>query len=163
MTGADEHRIILCEHSRTLKPDSTTKSMVQNARSRTLMNAQCYGSNFLRKRQTLSRGFCNRAGLNSVEAGSSRPARPQPADRNISCSPDPTLTAASNAACPIAHRVWYHEGRREHGAAYGSDRGILCSPQRSLAHHHKRAAERTLQQEPASDPIEFPPGPALAR
>ena len=62
--------------------------------------------------------------------------------------------------CGLPYRApgfWYHEGRLEHGAAYWSDRGILCSPQCSLAHHRKRAAEGTLQQEPAPDPFEFPP------
>ncbi|RRI05473.1 hypothetical protein EH240_06200 [Mesorhizobium tamadayense] len=49
---------------------------------------------------------------------------------------------------------WYHQGKLENGPAYWSDRGILCSPHCSLAHHKKRAAEGTLPQEPASDPFQ---------
>ena len=62
--------------------------------------------------------------------------------------------------CGLPYRAtgfWHHGGQLEHGAAYWSDRGILCSPQCSLAHHRKRAAEGTLQQEPAPDPFEFQP------
>ncbi|QPC94176.1 hypothetical protein [Mesorhizobium sp. INR15] len=49
----------------------------------------------------------------------------------------------------------YYEGKIENGAAYWSDRGILCSPRCSIAHHRKRQAEGTLRQEPAPDPFEF--------
>lgn len=48
-----------------------------------------------------------------------------------------------------------HEGRIENGPAYWSDRGILCSPQCSLAHYKKRAAEGTLAHQPAPDPFEI--------
>ncbi|MBD0416054.1 hypothetical protein [Oryzicola mucosus] len=49
----------------------------------------------------------------------------------------------------------YHEGIVENGPAYWSDRGILCSPQCSLAHHQKRKAEGTLRQTPAPDPFDL--------
>lgn len=49
----------------------------------------------------------------------------------------------------------YHEGRVENGAAYWTDRGILCSPKCSLAHYRKRAADGTLPTEPASDPFDL--------
>jgi hypothetical protein len=53
----------------------------------------------------------------------------------------------------------YHEGIPEHGPAYWSDRGILCSPQCSLTHHRKRVTEGTLSEHPAPDPFEaFLPG-----
>ncbi|TPK41573.1 hypothetical protein FJ492_19400 [Mesorhizobium sp. B2-5-4] len=62
--------------------------------------------------------------------------------------------------CGLSYRAagfsCYH-GDVANGAAYWSDRGILCSPRCSLAHHRKRAAEGTLQQEPAPDPFEFQP------
>ena len=48
----------------------------------------------------------------------------------------------------------YYHGELERGPAYWSDRGIFCSPKCSLAHYRKRAAEGTLQQEPAPDPFE---------
>jgi hypothetical protein len=48
----------------------------------------------------------------------------------------------------------YHKGRIDHGPAYWSDRGILCSIECSLAHHKKRAAEGTLANRPAPDPFE---------
>ena len=51
----------------------------------------------------------------------------------------------------------YYHGELERGPAYWTDRGILCSPKCSLAHHRKRAAEGTLQQEPAPDPFEVQP------
>ena len=44
----------------------------------------------------------------------------------------------------------------ENGAAYWSDRGILCSPKCSLAHFRKREAEGTLSHEPAPDPFDDP-------
>lgn len=51
----------------------------------------------------------------------------------------------------------YHEGRIENGPAYWSDRGILCSPACSLAHHRRRATEGTLPAAPAPDPFGFDP------
>ena len=47
----------------------------------------------------------------------------------------------------------YYEGRSENGAAYWSDRGLLCSPKCSLVHHNKRVAEGSLQQDPAPEPF----------
>ncbi len=47
-----------------------------------------------------------------------------------------------------------HYGRIENGPAYWSDRGLLCSPQCSLAHYRKRAAEGTLPKQPAPDPMD---------
>lgn len=47
----------------------------------------------------------------------------------------------------------YHEGMIEHGPAYWTDRGLLCSPACSLAHHKKRAAEGTLPGKPVPDPF----------
>jgi len=40
------------------------------------------------------------------------------------------------------------------GPAYWTDRGVLCSPQCSLAHHRKRAAEGTLPPAPPPSPFE---------
>ncbi len=48
-----------------------------------------------------------------------------------------------------------HYGILENGPAYWSDRGILCSPTCSLEHHRRRAAEGTLQTEPAPNPFEI--------
>lgn len=48
----------------------------------------------------------------------------------------------------------HHEGIVENGAAYWTDRGLLCSPRCSLAHHLKRAAEGSLPTAPAPDPFE---------
>ena len=48
----------------------------------------------------------------------------------------------------------YYHGDIDNGAAYWSDRGVLCSPKCSLAHHGKRRAEGSLAQEPAPDPFE---------
>ncbi|CAN7351695.1 hypothetical protein [Mesorhizobium caraganae] len=56
-----------------------------------------------------------------------------------------------------ANGFWYYHGEPERGPAYWTDRGILCSPQCSLAHHRKREAEGTLPQEPAPDPFEVQP------
>jgi len=59
--------------------------------------------------------------------------------------------------CGLPYRATgfsHYHGMIEEGPAYWSDRGILCSPQCSLAHHKMRAAEGTLQQEPAPDPFE---------
>ncbi|WP_274629820.1 hypothetical protein [Arvimicrobium flavum] len=49
----------------------------------------------------------------------------------------------------------YWEGRVANGPAYWSDRGILCSPRCSLAHHQRRAAEGTLADAPAPDPFQL--------
>ena len=47
-----------------------------------------------------------------------------------------------------------HYGRLEEGPAYWCDRGVLCSPQCSMAHHRKRAAEGSLPDKPAPDPFD---------
>lgn len=47
-----------------------------------------------------------------------------------------------------------HGGRMEEGPAYFTDRGLLCSPQCSLAHYRRRADEGTLPAAPPSDPFE---------
>lgn len=52
---------------------------------------------------------------------------------------------------PLFHH--YH-GDIAQGAAYWSDRGVLCSPKCSLAHHARRAAEGTLVDRPAPDPMD---------
>ncbi|WP_127519621.1 hypothetical protein [Mesorhizobium sp. Z1-4] len=39
------------------------------------------------------------------------------------------------------------------GPAYWCDRGVLCSPRCSLAHHKMRTAEGTLPARPAPDPF----------
>ncbi len=49
----------------------------------------------------------------------------------------------------------HYHGRIEDGAAYWSDRGILCSPQCSVAHYLARRAEGTLPDLPAPDPFEI--------
>lgn len=49
----------------------------------------------------------------------------------------------------------HYEGKIENGPAYWSDRGILCSPRCSMAHHRRREAEGTLPAAPAPDPFEF--------
>ncbi|TIS99836.1 hypothetical protein [Mesorhizobium sp.] len=62
--------------------------------------------------------------------------------------------------CGLSYRAagfWYYRGKVEDGAAYWSDRGILCSPQCSLAYHHKREAEGTLPQVPTPDPFQIQP------
>ncbi len=46
-----------------------------------------------------------------------------------------------------------YKGILENGPAYWTDRGVLCSPRCSLAHHKKRAAEGTLPDKPAPDPF----------
>ena len=51
----------------------------------------------------------------------------------------------------------YHHGQIENGPAYWCDRGLLCSPRCSLAHHRKRAEAGTLQQQPAPNPFENDP------
>lgn len=50
-----------------------------------------------------------------------------------------------------------HYGRIENGPAYWCDRGLLCSPQCSLAHTRRRMAEGTLPSEPAPNPLEAAP------
>jgi recombinational DNA repair protein (RecF pathway) len=49
----------------------------------------------------------------------------------------------------------YHYGRVDQGAAYWSDRGILCSPRCAMTHHKRRAAEGTLPDAPAPDPFDI--------
>lgn len=51
----------------------------------------------------------------------------------------------------------YHYGDIDQGPAYWSDRGILCSPSCSMAHHRRREAEGTLPAKPAADPFEIDP------
>ncbi len=48
----------------------------------------------------------------------------------------------------------HHHGMVEDGPAYWCDRGVLCSPACSLAHHRRRAAEGTLPDKPAPDPFD---------
>jgi hypothetical protein len=50
---------------------------------------------------------------------------------------------------------WYYQGNVDNGPAYWSDRGILCSPACSVAHHRKRAAEGTLPDHPAPNPFDI--------
>lgn len=50
---------------------------------------------------------------------------------------------------------WYFQGAIENGPAYWSDRGILCSPQCSLAHYRRREADGTLPERPAPNPFEL--------
>lgn len=60
--------------------------------------------------------------------------------------------------CGLPYRAdgfWYYQGRIENGAAYWSDRGILCSPQCSLAHYRRREAEGTLAERPVPDPFDL--------
>ncbi len=56
-----------------------------------------------------------------------------------------------------ADGFWLHEGQIDNGPAYWCDRGLLCSPQCSLAHYRKRAAEGTLPAGPAPNPLETDP------
>ena len=51
----------------------------------------------------------------------------------------------------------YYHGDVRDGAAYWSDRGILCSPRCALAHHRRRAADGSLPPAPAPDPFEDDP------
>lgn len=53
----------------------------------------------------------------------------------------------------------YYEGRYEHGPAYWSDRGLLCSPACSLTHHVKRKAEGSLPERPVADPFDLEAAP----
>lgn len=48
----------------------------------------------------------------------------------------------------------YYEGQIDNGAAYWTDRGVLCSAQCSLTHYLKRGEEGTLPAAPADDPME---------
>ncbi len=49
----------------------------------------------------------------------------------------------------------YYHGDIDNGAAYWSDRGLLCSPQCSLTHFRRRTADGTLPAGPAPDPFEI--------
>jgi hypothetical protein len=49
---------------------------------------------------------------------------------------------------------WLYGGRIENGPAYWTDRGVLCSPQCSIAHQRKREAEGTLPIAPPPNPFE---------
>lgn len=53
-----------------------------------------------------------------------------------------------------AETFHYYEGNIDNGAAYWSDRGLLCSPQCSLRHYQMRRAEGSVGHEPAPDPFE---------
>lgn len=46
-----------------------------------------------------------------------------------------------------------YEGDVANGPAYWSDRGVLCSPGCSLAHHMKRMEEGSVASTPAPDPL----------
>ena len=48
----------------------------------------------------------------------------------------------------------FHRHGTEDGPAYWCDRGVLCSPQCSLAHFRRREAEGTLPTSPAADPFD---------
>lgn len=48
----------------------------------------------------------------------------------------------------------HYRGKVENGPAYWSDRGLLCSPRCSLAHSCRRAADGSLPQRPADNPLE---------
>lgn len=55
---------------------------------------------------------------------------------------------------PFGSPLFHHyKGDAAKGAAYWSDRGVLCSPGCSLAHHKKRAAEGTVPAAPAPNPM----------
>ncbi len=65
--------------------------------------------------------------------------------------------AYSCVECGLPFRspgFWYHEGIMEHGPAYWSDRGVLCSPKCSLTHYRRREAEGSLSSQPAPDPFD---------
>jgi len=49
----------------------------------------------------------------------------------------------------------YYHGNISNGPAYWSDRGILCSPQCSIAHTSRRSAEGSLPDHPAPNPFDF--------
>jgi hypothetical protein len=48
----------------------------------------------------------------------------------------------------------YYHGDIDNGPAYWTDRGILCSPRCSLAHHRRRSADETLPAAPAPYPFD---------
>ena len=52
---------------------------------------------------------------------------------------------------PLFH---YYHGEIGQGAAYWSDRGVLCSPACALQHHLKRRAEGSVASAPAPDPMD---------
>jgi hypothetical protein len=69
----------------------------------------------------------------------------------------PTTDLYRCIECGLPYRApgfSYYHGDIDNGPAYWSDRGILCSPRCSLAHHHRRESEGTLPQLPAPDPFE---------
>jgi hypothetical protein len=96
-------------------------------------------------------------GMFTLKSAKSRTRRPA-TDQDYRIGP-PVLArpdAYRCIECGLPYRAagfWHHRGKIEDGAAYWSDRGILCSPQCSLAHHRKRQAEETLPQAPAPDPF----------
>ncbi len=47
----------------------------------------------------------------------------------------------------------YHGGNIDHGPAYYTDRGVLCSAKCSLAHHRRRRADGTLPTTPPPNPM----------
>ncbi|UVF17785.1 hypothetical protein HPT29_014730 [Microvirga terrae] len=47
-----------------------------------------------------------------------------------------------------------HAGRVEHGPAYWSDRGVLCSHGCSLAHFERREREGDPMTDPAPNPLQ---------
>jgi len=47
----------------------------------------------------------------------------------------------------------YWEGDVANGPAYWCDRGLLCSPECSVAHYRRRRAEGTVPDSPAPDPF----------
>lgn len=51
-------------------------------------------------------------------------------------------------------RFHYWEGIIEHGPAYWSDRGLLCSPACSASHYEQRRKDGTLPDRPVPDPFE---------
>lgn len=50
---------------------------------------------------------------------------------------------------PLFH---FHYGRVENGPAYFCDRGVMCSPDCSLAHTRRRIAEGTRPERPTESP-----------
>jgi hypothetical protein len=48
----------------------------------------------------------------------------------------------------------YYHGDIAEGAAYWSDRGVLCSPACSLTHARRRMAAGTMPEHPAPDPMD---------
>lgn len=69
----------------------------------------------------------------------------------------PTTDPYRCIECGLPYRApgfSYYHGDIDNGPAYWSDRGLLCSPRCSLAHHRRRESEGTLPQLPAPDPFE---------